>query len=657
MINEEGMDAKIDEHVHLPSTEQQQQQPTTHVNPAILSQHILATKHDSSNSIVADSDARSTDLVNAPPNFYIASCASQFSHPILNSIFDSKHINKANYCKSMSAAASCAQSKCLITLLPTSTPMHAREWAAALIASDYPNRPAALLLVASIQAGVDIGFTGDRTVVQECINLPTASEYEQAVDEAMIKEVQVGRRAGPFDKLPFAAYRCSPIGTVEKKRSTKRRLIHHLSWPRHAGRHAAHSVNDSLTEFAVKLDAFERAIQAVRACGVGCYISKIDIESAYRCIPVRPADWPLLCMQWRGKYYFDKVLPFGLATATAIFEWYSTAAEHITRVLGKQDNFIHYVDDFVNVTKTEQLGQHGLAFICKTFDKLGLPIAPDKLEQPQTRVIFLGIIIDTEQMTLSLDETRLGEIKSMLVDWQSKTHASKRELQTIIGILSFASKAVVSGRSFLRRMIDAMKAIPDSGKMDQEYPLKEQFFQDLQWWHTFVEAWNGTSLILENEWTPSSALHIYTDACQSGFSGVSKQGWYAHTWTDEQEALAARNERDSMPWKELFAIAVAAQTFGPKLASKRVQFHCDCMPAVLAWQKGSSRDNSMSELIRTLLFSASLFSFEVQIIHIPGVENVHADLLSRGLIQEYMASPTKPSHSQITASMPPTNSW
>jgi hypothetical protein len=81
------------------------------------------------------------------------------------------------------------------------------------------------------------------------------------------------------------------------------------------------------------------------------------------------------------------------------------------------------------------------------------------------------------------------------------------------------------------------------------------------------------------------------------------------------------------------------------------------MPAVMAWQKGSSRDNSMAELIRTLLFSASLYSFDIQIIHIPGVENIHADLLSRGLIQDYLESPTKPSHLRITASMPPINSW
>ena len=326
-----------------------------------------------------------TTHVKKPPNVYIAQCVS---HSLASdSIFDPKVHNKVDYCKLMSKAASSAVSVCPITLQLTMTPMHAREWAAALIQSDYPDRHAALYLVASIRSGVDIGFTGDRTLVQECNNLPTAMEYALAVDEAMVKEVQLGRRAGPFDKLPFQAYRCSPIGTVEKKRSTKRRLIHHLSWPRH-GRESRQSVNAALIEFDVKLDAFERAIHAVRHCGVGCYISKIDIESAYRCIPVRPEDWPLLCMQWRGKYYFDKVLPFGLSSATAIFEWYSTAAEHITRVLGKQEHFVHYVDDFVNVTKTLRLGQLGLEFICKTFDKLGLPIAPDKLEQPHTRVIL-----------------------------------------------------------------------------------------------------------------------------------------------------------------------------------------------------------------------------------------------------------------------------
>lgn len=120
-------------------------------------------------------------------------------------------------------------------------------------------------------------------------------------------------------------------------------------------------------------------------------------------------------------------------------------------------------------------------------------------------------------MTLSLDETRLREIKSMLIDWQSKTHATKRELQIIIGILSFASKAVVLGRTFLRRMIDAMKAIPFSYDPDQRIALTEQFFQDLQWWHRFIDAWNITC-----------AGKRVTDACQTGYSGVSSEGFYAH---------------------------------------------------------------------------------------------------------------------------------
>jgi len=50
-------------------------------------------------------------------------------------------------------------------------------------------------------------------------------------------------------------------------------------------------------------------------------MSKIDIESAYRCIPVCPNDWPLLGLQWDKNFYFDIVMQFGITSATAIFEW------------------------------------------------------------------------------------------------------------------------------------------------------------------------------------------------------------------------------------------------------------------------------------------------------------------------------------------------
>ena len=83
---------------------------------------------------------------------------------------------------------------------------------------------------------------------------------------------------------------------------------------------------------------------------------KIDIESAYRCIPVQPIDWPLLGLQWEDSFYFDTVMQFGIASATAIFEWYSSAAQYIVERTCSIKYMVHYVDDFLMFVQTyEQL--------------------------------------------------------------------------------------------------------------------------------------------------------------------------------------------------------------------------------------------------------------------------------------------------------------
>ena len=48
-------------------------------------------------------------------------------------------------------------------------------------------------------------------------------------------------------------------------------------------------------------------------------MGKMDIQHAYRNIPVAPEDRRLLGMLWQGKVYVDKVLPFGLRSAPLIF--------------------------------------------------------------------------------------------------------------------------------------------------------------------------------------------------------------------------------------------------------------------------------------------------------------------------------------------------
>ena len=61
------------------------------------------------------------------------------------------------------------------------------------------------------------------------------------------------------------------------------------------------------------------AIEGIIAQGRRTLMAKFDVASAYRNVAIHPNDRPLLGMQWRGKYFFDLVLPFGLHSVPFIF--------------------------------------------------------------------------------------------------------------------------------------------------------------------------------------------------------------------------------------------------------------------------------------------------------------------------------------------------
>src|SRR6185437_717602 len=135
-----------------------------------------------------------------------------------------------------------------------------------------------------------------------------------------------------------------------------------------------------------------------------------------------------------------------------------------------------------------------------------------------------------------------------------------------------------------------------------------------------------------SNWTAAHSLSIYTDACIQGYGAVFKTHWFACSWTADEERQASRNKRDSMPFKELYALARAAVTWGSAWRGHKILFHCDCKPIVEAWRKGDSRKKEISQLIRILLFIAATHDFKMNIVHIAGVDNVYADMLSRGQV-------------------------
>jgi Reverse transcriptase (RNA-dependent DNA polymerase) len=484
-------------------------------------------------------------------------------------------------------------------------------------------------LVHDIIFGVNIGYTGKRSVTITSPNFTYSEAEDQAVSQDMANEVRLARIAGPFDTPPFSHYRCSPIKTTPKKGSTvKYRIIHHLSYPH--GR----SVNTSTADWPCPLARFSQAVDIVRRLGRGCYMAKVDVQAAYRAIPIRPADWPMLGMYWQGRYYFHRTLPFGLRSSCHLWERYATAAEWIIVNVFDVPDIIHYVDDTFLAAEQKDECKSRLGRTKQARAELGIPEAHDKTEGPTTCITFLGIQIDSREMTVSLDLARLTAIRLLLHEWEARTTCSLRQLQSTIGTLSWAAQVVRHGRTFLQHMRDTATLHQNTRRPNDTAAIliTEDIGDDLRWWTHYLGQWNGVSLLWEEEWMDrTSILQPHTDACVDGYAGVCGREWFHGQWTKEQQQLAqdASMSRDSMPWKELFAIVAAAATWGRLWSRRRVLFFTDCMPVVQALAKGASRTRRIMQLIRLLHFYAAHHHFVYRVEHIPGVDNVVADELSR----------------------------
>ena len=85
---------------------------------------------------------------------------------------------------------------------------------------------------------------------------------------------------------------CHPVGAVPKKDPGKWRRILYLSYPK------GDPINDFIpeAEYTLHYATVDTAILIMKTLGRGAWLSKVDIEFAFRIIPLHPSQWHLLGM-------------------------------------------------------------------------------------------------------------------------------------------------------------------------------------------------------------------------------------------------------------------------------------------------------------------------------------------------------------------------
>lgn len=443
------------------------------------------------------------------------------------------------------------------------------------------------------------------------------------VREKISKELALGRIAGPFTSPPMSTFRVSPIGVVPKKAIHEYRLIHHLSYPDNL------SVNDFIDQnlCSVQYTKFDEAVSMVQKLGKNTMCAKSDIQSAFRLLRVWPGDFDQLGFKFEGLYYFDKCLPMGCAISCALFEKFSSFLQWIVAKRARNNNILHYLDDFLFMGKSDtNQCSYNLNVFLQTCFELGVPIANEKTEGPKTKISFLGLEIDTVSMLVRIPQSKVLEIVDKIKSLLSKKKATLKEIQSLNGSLNFACRAIRPGRPFLRRLINLTAGLT---KPNHHVRLNAEISQDLTMWLDFFSHFNGISVFNDRFWVSNSHLELFTDS--SGKIGHGFGIYFAGKWAYERWPALWINAGllSDITLLEFFPILVSVLTWGNLLSNKKVLFRSDNEAVVHIINKQTSKSNSVMVLLRKFTLVCLQFNIMVKAEHVSGVKNSITDSLSR----------------------------
>ena len=463
-------------------------------------------------------------------------------------------------------------------------------------------------LVNGFNDGFDLGCRGPQVIQQTSRNLRFTIGNKRELWNKVMKEVELGRYAGPYEQIPFDNYIQSPIGLVPKDGGTKTRLIFHLSHPRDPKLGFSVNANTPKDMTPVTYKNFDAAVNLCIHEGRGCFAGKSDMSSAFRHFCIARQFWQYLVMKayhpiTNKIYYFvDKCMPFGAAISCSHFQEFSDAISHIVKVLTRKEN-VNYLDDFLFAALMKAVCDGQIKTFINICEKICFPVAMDKTFWGCTRIIFLGLIIDTVNQIICIPIEKVNRAKTLIQTILSKKSGklTKHELQKLTGFLNFLCKAVVPGRVFTRRLYSL---IENSQHLRQHHhiSLTGETKADLRMWLIFLNhpSVYARKFIDLNKSKSSTEVDFYTDASanpQLGCGGVSGSSWFILQW-DEEFVVKFM---PSINYLELYAVTIGIFNWLDNFRDRSITIFCDNLSVVQMINKNSSKCKQCMVLLQLIV--------------------------------------------------------
>ena len=364
-----------------------------------------------------------------------------------------------------------------------------------------------------------------------------------------------------------------------------------------------------------KMENFE---QAIRLVNEGDFLASIDLKNAYYSVRVAEEQQRFLCFTWQGQVYQFTCLPNGVSEGPRIFT--KLLKPVFAALRAKGFTITSYIDDTLICNSSLPGCLTVVRDTIDTLRQLGFCINDAKsVLVPTRRIEYLGNVIDTVTMTVSLPTRRVDRILSGCRALMGKCTATIREVARVTGLLVAATPAVELGKLHYRNLeaakIEALSQV--KGNFDRIMPVSRDMKSDLTWWV------NNVSVQCRKIFRASAESHLFTDASATGWGGHLQHRTAGGSWSSDERLLHINA-------LELKAILFALQAFSHDLRGKHVKVFCDNTTAVTYVNEMGGVKSRVCNCLSTLIWDWCLENQAwVTCSHIPGRDNVLADSASR----------------------------
>ena len=360
-----------------------------------------------------------------------------------------------------------------------------------------------------------------------------------------------------------------------------------------------------------KMFNFKTALELISP---GMWMASADLTDAYYSVLINKAQRKFLRFRLGHMLLEYQVLPNGLSPGPRIFTKllkpiYSEFAE-------KGYIGFPYLDDSFVIGKTEAECRKAILELVYMFTRLGFKVNEEKsVLEPTRNITFLGFEINSISMQVSLTEEKKGKLLRVIDEILTGDNTI-RQVAGLVGLMvAYAPAVEYSGVHFKSLERDKIKALKRSrGNFESKMWVSEEGMSDIRWWQYNLD--NSRQIRREDP-----DVELFTDA--------SHQGWGAHTTENNTGGRWHPSELTHINALELRAIQFGLKSLC-RISNKHIRVRTDSTTA-LAYVKnmgGTKSEDCLREAIAIWEWAQELGNW-LTITHIPGVENVLADLRSR----------------------------